>query len=193
MGLDADLLASAEAARDRLLAAQHAADQARADYHHAVRRLHAAGGTLREIAAALRLSHQRVHQIIEELPEAAARRRWLRRQRRRAGPAGPCSFCGRPRAAVARLVAGPGVCICDGCVAAAGRAGGEAPGDPTRPSLRPEGQGRCSFCGRPAGQVRRLVGSARPAAPAGKAGGPARICDQCLALCEEILGEAAWP
>jgi ClpX C4-type zinc finger len=29
-----------------------------------------------------------------------------------------CSFCGRPSADVSRLIAGPGVYICDGCVAA---------------------------------------------------------------------------
>lgn len=27
-----------------------------------------------------------------------------------------CSFCGRPETKVAKLVAGPGVYICDGCV-----------------------------------------------------------------------------
>jgi len=27
-----------------------------------------------------------------------------------------CSFCGRPETEVAKLVAGPGVYICDGCV-----------------------------------------------------------------------------
>ncbi|MGP4016869.1 ClpX C4-type zinc finger protein [Saccharopolyspora sp. 5N708] len=31
-----------------------------------------------------------------------------------------CSFCGKPSSEVARLVAGPGVHICDGCVGLAG-------------------------------------------------------------------------
>jgi hypothetical protein len=35
------------------------------DYQHAIKKLHAAGGSLREIADALELSHQRVHQIVE--------------------------------------------------------------------------------------------------------------------------------
>lgn len=40
------------------------------------------------------------------------------RRRRRGKPAGPaCSFCGKPRAADLRLVAGPGVYICAECVA----------------------------------------------------------------------------
>ena len=69
MVLDPGLVRDAEAARERLLKSQHAAEQARVDYHHAIRRLHAAGGSLREIAEVLRLSHQRVHQIIDEAAE----------------------------------------------------------------------------------------------------------------------------
>jgi hypothetical protein len=57
MGLDRELVREAEAARERLVESQHAAERARADYHHAIRRLHAAGGSLREIAEAFGLSH----------------------------------------------------------------------------------------------------------------------------------------
>jgi hypothetical protein len=64
--LDEARLAEAKEARDRLLDLQHQADRARLDYHHVIRRLHAAGGSLREIADALGLSHQRVHQIVDE-------------------------------------------------------------------------------------------------------------------------------
>lgn len=66
MTLDEDALAEAVAARERLEAAQDEAERARADYHRAIRRLHLAGTTLREIADALGLSHQRVHQIVGE-------------------------------------------------------------------------------------------------------------------------------
>jgi hypothetical protein len=74
--VDEDLLRAAIAARDRLLEAQHHADSARADYHHAIRRLHASGGSTREIARRLGLSHQRVHQIAdaEEPPAAMAKK-----------------------------------------------------------------------------------------------------------------------
>ena len=65
MTLDKDALSQAEAARQRLLDVQHSAEVARVDYHHTIRKLHAAGGSLREIAEALSLSHQRVHQIVE--------------------------------------------------------------------------------------------------------------------------------
>lgn len=64
MPVDDEILREAKEARDRLIAAQHDVDAARADYHHAIRRLCAAGGSMREIAEALGLSHQRVHQIV---------------------------------------------------------------------------------------------------------------------------------
>jgi hypothetical protein len=71
--LDPSLLDSAKGARDRLVDAQHVADEARADYQHAIRRLHAGGGSMREISDALGLSHQRVHQIVDaEAPAEAA-------------------------------------------------------------------------------------------------------------------------
>jgi len=64
--LDPSLLQSAKSSRERLVDAQHEADAARADYQHAIRKLHAGGGSMREIAEALGLSHQRVHQIVDE-------------------------------------------------------------------------------------------------------------------------------
>ena len=65
MTLDKDILNEARELRSRLLDLQHEADRAKLDYHHAIRRLQAAGGSMREIAEALDLSHQRVHQIVE--------------------------------------------------------------------------------------------------------------------------------
>jgi hypothetical protein len=64
MTLDDTILAEAKDVRERLLDLQHEEERAQADYHHAIRRLQAAGGSLREIAAELGLSHQRVHQIV---------------------------------------------------------------------------------------------------------------------------------
>ena len=65
MTLNKDALERAQTARDRLVELQHEAEVARVDYHHAIRQLHAQGGSLREIADSLGLSHQRVHQIVE--------------------------------------------------------------------------------------------------------------------------------
>jgi Clp amino terminal domain, pathogenicity island component len=63
--LDPATLGEARDSRDRMLEAQHELERARADYGHAIRRLHAEGGSLREIAESLGISHQRVHQIVE--------------------------------------------------------------------------------------------------------------------------------
>src|SRR5262249_55051672 len=65
MPLDAALLSQAEAAEARVIDAEQAAEIARAEFHGTVRRLQLAGASLREIAEALGLSHQRVHQIVE--------------------------------------------------------------------------------------------------------------------------------
>jgi hypothetical protein len=54
MRLDPELVREAERAKEELAVAQHAAYRAKVDYHQAIRRLHAAGGSLREIAEALR-------------------------------------------------------------------------------------------------------------------------------------------
>jgi hypothetical protein len=63
--LDPAALQEARGSRDRMLEAQHELERARADYNHAIRKLHAEGGSLREIAEDLGVSHQRVHQIVE--------------------------------------------------------------------------------------------------------------------------------
>jgi ATP-dependent protease Clp ATPase subunit len=78
-----------------------------------------------------------------------------------------CSFCGRSRGQCGKLIAGPGVYICDGCVALAR-------------SWPPMGHpGRtCSFCGTWNPTTGRLV-----------AHGPTTICNECLDLCEEIIAE----
>ena len=196
MGLDRELVREAERAREQLAVSQHAAERARADYHHAIRRLHAAGGSLREIAEALRLSHQRVHQIIDEATEPT-RRRWRRRAQLLPGSPGPCSFCGRSHKECAQLIAGPGLFICERCVALATRlsagqvAEGRAPG-----SMRLEASGseaQCSFCGKQARRVGFLVAGGLEAAPGGKFGDLPRICDECLDLCLEILAETSSP
>jgi hypothetical protein len=191
MGLDRELAREAERAKEHLAVAQHAAYRAKVDYHQAIRRLHAAGGSLREIAEALRMSHQRVHQIIDEAEPT--RRRWRRRAQLLQGPVGPCSFCGRPRDVCARLIAGPGVFICDRCAIRATRLAAAGPAVESRTEgpmrLEPPGsEARCSFCGEQARKSRHVVASGL-SVPAGKFGDLPRICDECLDLCLEILAE----
>lgn len=179
MSLDAELLDQAKAAEARVIDAEHQVEVARADFHRAVRRLQLAGASLREIADALSLSHQRVHQIVES---AGGSRRW-RSRHPRAGQLASCTFCGRDQKHVKTLIAGPGVYICDRCihrsdtVLSAGQTameGGRALW-PVREEARAE---RCSFCGKRRYQVPGMVAAER-----------ARICDECLRLCHEIRDE----
>jgi ClpA/ClpB-like protein len=73
--LDEKILVEARELGDKLLDLQHQEERTRADYQHAIRRLHSKGGSLREIADELGLSHQRVHQIVgEELVDPLLRR-----------------------------------------------------------------------------------------------------------------------
>ena len=65
MTLDEQILAEARDVRQRLVDLESQTAHARVDYHHAIKKLHAAGGSLREIAEVLDLSHQRVHQIVD--------------------------------------------------------------------------------------------------------------------------------
>jgi len=82
MTLDEKVLDQAREARQRLVDLESQTAHARVDYHHAIKKLHAAGGSLREIAEALELSHQRVHQIVEGVPPAAGVQ-WVGRGRHR--------------------------------------------------------------------------------------------------------------
>src|SRR5262249_40051719 len=71
MTLDDQLLNEAKTVRERLLDLQYDVERARVDYQHVIRQLHAKGGSMREIAEELGLSHQRVHQIVDAGPEDA--------------------------------------------------------------------------------------------------------------------------
>src|SRR5262249_31809713 len=152
---------------------------ARADYHTAVRRLHLGGASLREVAQALGLSHQRVQQMVKGVGGSWWQRMW---RSRGAGRDASCTFCESPPREVAKVIAGPNVFICDACVslAEAGLAApaGREPGQ-SLPPIRTLGA-RCSFCRKRRRADRALVGM--PAA---------RICTECLQLCRQILDDRA--
>ncbi|HVK20516.1 MAG TPA: ClpX C4-type zinc finger protein [Actinokineospora sp.] len=177
MSLDEELLRSAREAASRWSGVLGEAELAKADYHRAVRRLYLAGGSMREIADALDVSHQRVHQMIEEAGGTAG---WKPRQK--AGADLACSFCGAAKTEVARLVAGPGVFICDGCVALSGQVIQEArsltAGESHLDPVPVTSTLTCSFCS--AAAAERIV-----------AGPGVRICDQCVQFCAEVM--AALP
>src|ERR1700691_3924214 len=91
MTIDQKLLAEASAAATRVTELEDQVEGARTEYRLAVRRLHLAGASMREVAGALDMSHQRVHQIIED----GGIRRWRRRRREEPAVQRTCSFCGR--------------------------------------------------------------------------------------------------
>jgi hypothetical protein len=171
MTLETELLQRAVAAGRRLAESEREALLARGDYHHAIRRLHLAGASLREIGHALALSHQRVKQIVDGAGGTWWQKVWRTRNVRRDAV---CTYCGQPPSQVQKLIAGPNVFICDGCVAAAARV--LVPdGVDAAPFAAQRGRARtgCSFCG------------LKPAALAVAA--EASVCADCLRLCREIL------
>jgi ATP-dependent protease Clp ATPase subunit len=78
-----------------------------------------------------------------------------------------CSFCGKAQQRVAKLIAGPGTYICDGCVALAR----------TWPDVE-DPRRRCRFCDQSRARVGRLVEQ-----------GGLEVCGDCLDLCEEIIAD----
>jgi ClpX C4-type zinc finger len=180
MPLDSGLLRQARAAEARAIDAEHDAEVARLEFHRAIRRLQLAGGSLREIAEELGLSHQRVHQIVEA---TGGSRSW------RGGQAGSgellsCSFCGKRQKQTKKLIAGPDAYICDRCVDRVHRvlaAPGKTVGTPVATIRQVSDEARdewCGFCGKRRHQVEAMA-----------AAGDTRICNECLLLCDEIISD----
>ncbi len=188
MALDAELLDQARAAEARVIDAERDVDVARAEFHRLVRQLQLAGGSLREIADALGLSHQRVHQIVED---AGGARPWRSRVLRRRPDAETmpeadlaCSFCGKHQPAMnPKLIAGPGVYICHDCVDLADQViSTRKPAATPLSSVSPIGEdaaaAKCSFCGKRRAQAKGMAAAAK-----------VTICSECIALCHEIIAE----
>lgn len=179
MVLDEESLRRVREASERVTRAECELEAAQGEFKSGVRRLHDAGASLREIAGALELSHQRVHQLVATGPGL------LRRRGRRTSElqTRSCSFCGVVEPATPHMIAGPGVFICSECVDLARgvvAAGGEAGNARVRvEAVDRQASLKCSFCGKSAGQVRhRLV-----------AGPGVAICGECLDICQEIITE----
>jgi hypothetical protein len=185
--VDANLLAEARHAQERLKHLEHEAEAARAEFHHAVRRLVAEGSRPRDVAAALGLNGQQLHQIVQQGGGSE------REGRDRPADTGlACTFCGTSQYEVRKLIAGPGVYICDGCVELA--EGVISSGSVANTRLGPVhavadqgGRVRCRFCDKHRDQVTGMA--AMPAETGGDVSGPAAICDECLSLCIEIIAE----
>lgn len=174
MAITPELLEMARASGGRLDEAERQALLARAEYHTAIRRIHLAGASLREIAQALSLSHQRVQQIVNGAGGSWWRRIWRNRRPR---PDAVCTWCKRPPSEVAKLIAGPDVFICDACVESAERAAkGDTAAGHFAPLKKRTVGARCAFCGKTSTRERSLV-----TAPAG------HVCSDCVCVCREIL------
>jgi len=174
MPINPELLKKARAAAAILAEREQDFQRARSEYHAIVRRTHLAGASLREIAEALDLSHQRVQQMVE----GAGGSWWQRVWRSRSARTGlVCTFCKRPQDQVARLIAGPKVYICDDCISAAEKIMNGAHSAPKFLALAREGaKVRCSFCRKGSGAERPIL-----------AGLAANICRPCLDVCRQIL------
>jgi len=195
MGVNEELLAAARAAQARVVEAERGVDLARAEFRYSVRKLHLAGASLRELGEALSLSHQRVHQLVEEAG-GGWRSFTARGERPRRGDLA-CSFCGKPQKETRKLIAGSRGAICDACAVKAGRVleTGEVAATPLS-SIKPVplptagsapsaagAADRCSFCGKGRDQVDGL------AMAAGTTTAGVSICAECVALCHEIVNE----
>ena len=173
MGLPQELLEKARTAGADLAEAERNVLTIRGEYHTAIRRLHLAGASLREIAEMLSLSHQRVQQIVNVAGGSWWRHAW---RTRRMTDGAICTWCHRPPSEVSKLVAGPNVYICDGCVTAASRVErGTVKTGPlklAKAGLLP----RCTFCHNRASDTRVVV-----------TGPEAHVCSECLRVCREIM------
>ena len=178
MALDPELLARAKAAGSLVEEHERLALHARGEYHAAIRRLHLAGGTLRDIAEALSCSHQRVQQIVNAAGGSWWSRAWRSRKPKRELF---CTWCNRPAREVSKLVAGPNVYICNACLDLASAALVDAWGTSDTLRRAPEGaKERCSFCGKRSRDDRAIV-----------AGPAANICSDCMRICRDFMEGAA--
>src|SRR5690242_2614418 len=89
MVLEEELLEKARSAGLDLAEAERRLQMSRAEYHTVIRRLHLAGGSLREIAQALSISHQRVQQIVDAAGGSWWQHVW---RTRKAAPDQICTF-----------------------------------------------------------------------------------------------------
>lgn len=177
MTLDGELLHQAAMIRYRLLKSRNDLDRMEVEYQHAIRSLHAAGGSMREIAEALGSSHQRIHQIIDAGGGKGAlkERSGVSRQDMLL-----CSFCGKSQAEVPKLIAGPGVSICDACVKRATSVSWGKRKPDAAFGLNKNARASCTFCGKRTKQVEGII-----------SGRTTSICTECLTLCREIIRKEA--
>jgi hypothetical protein len=180
MAINQELLKKAKAAAARLADIEHKVRLARTEYHSVVRRMHLAGGSLREISQALGLSHQRVQQMVQVTGGSWWHRIWRSRNLKENLV---CTFCKRSQNEISKLIAGPEVYICDLCVAKV-KSNIADNGMPTSSGslmqVKAGSKARCSFCSKHRTDERKLF--------SGSAGS---ICGECLDVCRQILEDSS--
>jgi hypothetical protein len=136
--------------------------------------MHLAGSSLREIAQALNLSHQRVQQMVQAAGGTWWQRIW--RPRKLRGDLA-CTFCKRSQNQVSKLIAGPKVYICDACVELAEKSMTSSHG--FLALANEASRARCSFCGKGRTVDRSLL-----------TGSSGSICSECLDICRQIIHDS---
>jgi ATP-dependent protease Clp ATPase subunit len=90
-----------------------------------------------------------------------------------------CTFCTRPPSEVSKLISGPNVYICDGCVELAEQALSRGPASRAEIlAVAAGGKGACSFCGKRRSDDRPMI-----------IGPSSNVCQACVGLCRQILDD----
>lgn len=165
--INESLLRNVNAARENMEVAEREARRKRSEYHAAIGELARSGLTVREVAKAVDLSHQRIQQLLDDLV---------------------CSFCDLPASEVAKLIAGGGRrrFICDRCAARAAlalRTEGDVDEDRVVMAFTATTRDPCEFCGRRIGER----GDGRQKIDAMAMHNHVRICRPCVKRCTDIL------
>lgn len=151
----------------RILELEVEMNSAKENYSDAVRKLHESDMSYREIAVRLGVSHQRIHQIVEE--KRKKEQPWIKLVKHDLH----CVFCGLSNNQVDKLVAGSKTFICDSCAENCSKVAETnntmSNKHVTFKPLKASTRSTCSFCAR-AGKGRTpIVGSQKH-----------QLCDVCL-------------
>lgn len=167
-----DDLALIHAHEDKIAKLEQELEKAKVDYHSAICNLYFDGQSMRKIAKLLGISHQRVHQIIDQKNQT------VRVCAKPIQPDQRCSLCDLRADQVKSLVQGPNILACDICITSCHMALSiNCPGS----SVMSRGNDfkvipvtselRCSFCGKSPSSKRNVV-----------AGTNHQACEKCIDL-----------
>ncbi|MBX9771126.1 MAG: hypothetical protein K2X29_07130 [Candidatus Obscuribacterales bacterium] len=149
-------------------------DGAKQDYSEAVRDMHKHGMSYREIAVRLGVSHQRIHQLVDQ--GRKKERSWIRLVDYNL----KCSFCGLSNQEVSKLVAGSKIFICDVCADNCSAVVQTKKSIKTKNAhfkpLEEAAALSCSFCAKPSRSKTAVVGTSDQ-----------QICEACLQSIQHCL------